>query len=156
MRKDVRSKRAYRPKPPFRIIEGLGTELYEQLSPNASWSLARLYGKFNGLNRNNLSLPYKEVTPPLSQRQFSLAIWELVGFGFVDIVRHGTLLHNCSIYALSDRWRSIQNQPQKWPEIKSIVSEIRSLQMESGVAGKRGQLYALRRKLLPGERPQYG
>ncbi|MBE3118440.1 MAG: hypothetical protein IMZ50_06775 [Candidatus Atribacteria bacterium] len=138
---------AYRPRPPFKIIEGVGTELFRRLSPWAVWTLARFYDKFTGKNRANLSLTYKEVKDTMSSVVFIRSIWELVGFGFLDILRFGRLERNASLYALSDRWRSLDD-PEKCEKIKSILEEIRELQRKRAVSYKRAQLNALRDRLL--------
>lgn len=139
---------AYRPRPPFKIIEGVDTEPFRHLSPWAVWILTRFYGKFTGKNRANLSLTYKEVKDTMSGVVFVRSIWELVGFGFVDILRHGRLERNASFYALSDRWRSLFDDPQKCSEIELILEEIRKLQRENGVSCKRAKLNAIRDRLL--------
>jgi len=139
--------RAYRPRPPFKIIEGVGTESFRHLSPYAVWVIARFYDKFNGKNRANLSLTYKEVKDTMSGAIFVRSVWELVGFGFIDIIRFGRLERNASLYALSDRWRSL-NDPGKCDEIESTLEEIRQLQRERAVSCKRSRLFALRNRLL--------
>jgi len=138
---------AYRPRPPFKIIEGIGTEPFRHLSPWAVWILAQFYSKFNGKNRANLSLTYSETESTMSSLVFTRSIWEIVGFGFLDVKRFGRLERNASVYALSDRWRSLDS-PQKCAEIEATLEKIRILQRETGVVGKRGQLCALRNRLL--------
>ena len=66
-----RGRRAYRPRPPFRIIEGWGTAPFDRLSPYSEWVLGKLYAKFNGFNRSNLSLTYGEVSAAMSGRVFN-------------------------------------------------------------------------------------
>jgi hypothetical protein len=138
---------AYRPRPPFKIIEGADTEPFRRLSPWAVWTLSRFYGKFNGKNRADLSLTYREVKDTMSSVVFIRSIWELVGFGFLNILRFGRLERNASLYALSDRWRSLDD-PEKCDKIKSILEEIRELQRKRAVSCKRAQLNALRNRLL--------
>ena len=82
---------AYKPKRPFKTIEGLGTELWMRLSRNAVFMLDRFYAKFNGYNHYNLSLTYDEVKDKMSGRLFTVALWELMGFGFIDRVQVGRL-----------------------------------------------------------------
>ena len=55
-----------------------------------------------GANEQNLKLPYSQVK--LSTRTTSKAIKHLVAVGLIDIVKHGGLFRQCSIYALSERW----------------------------------------------------
>jgi hypothetical protein len=121
-----------------------------------------LYSKFTGRNRSNLSLTYKEGrVAGVRDGRLTLAIWELMAFGFIKTVRWGRLERNCSIYGLDDRWRSVnghwkdgvhgpENPPAEWAAIKAGLREIQELQDRTGVPMKRNQLFLLRRKLLPG------
>lgn len=78
---------------------------------------------------------------------FVRSIWELIGYGFLDVRRFGRLERNASLYALSDRWRSL-NDPEKCGEIENTLREIRDLQRKRSVSCKRAQLSALRHRLL--------
>ena len=138
---------ACRPIPPFRIIEGIGTEPFRRLSPWAVWILAQFYAKFTGRNRSNLSVTYEEVEHTMSNLIFVRAVWELIGYGFIDVKRFGRLERNASLYTISDRWRGLDDPP-KCDKIVAILEEIKMLQREKGVVGKRGRLCALRNKLL--------
>ena len=147
---------AYRPKPPFKIVEGLGTEPCARLSEFAVWVLSRFYAKFTGMNRANLSLTYEEVKGNMSTTIFIRSIWELVGFGFIDIIRFGRLERNASLYALSDRWRSLVDDPKRMDQIAAILEEIKNLQRARSISCKRAKLAALRKRLLDHFRVQYG
>lgn len=60
--------------------------------------------KFNGKNAEDLSLTYNEMEPLMSRKTFSKAMKQLLGCGFVKLVRKGGLMRNPNIYALSDDW----------------------------------------------------
>ncbi len=139
----------YRPEPPFRIIEGIGTEPFKRLSPWAVWILAQFYARFNGEKENlyNLSLTYREVEAVMSNTLFIRAVWECVGFGFLDIRRFGRLERNASLYGLSRRWRGLTD-PQKCDRVEALLEDIKNLQREKGVELKRAKLCALRNRLL--------
>jgi hypothetical protein len=110
-RKSNTGKPAYRPSPPFRCVEGIESNAWKCLSRDAVWVLMEFYKKFNGRNRFNLSLTYKEVKGKISNGTFNKAIWELVSFGFLDVKRLGRLERNASIYGLSDRWKGFEDHP---------------------------------------------
>ena len=78
-------RRAYQPTAPFKTVEGVGTEPFKRLSAYAVYVLVRFYEKFNGYNRNELSLPYREIKKAMSGAVFSRSIWELIGYGFIDV-----------------------------------------------------------------------
>lgn len=141
-------RRAYHPTAPFSSVEGIGTEPFRRLSPPAIWVLLRFYEKFNGFNRADLSLTYREVKGTMSSLLFSRSIWELVGFGFLDIRRFGRLQKNCSIYSLSNRWRSFMANPQKCDQILNILNELERIQRERGSQEKRQRVWMLRNKLF--------
>lgn len=139
----------YSAQSPFKAIEGVDTWPFMRLSPCSVWVLTRFYCKWDGKikNRTNLSLTYKEIRDTMSGVVFLRSIWELIGYGFLDVRRFGRLERNASLYALSSRWRSL-NDPEKCGDIENTLREIRNLQRERSVSGKRAQLSALRHRLL--------
>ena len=60
----------------------------------------------------------------MSNTLFSRAIWELIGFGFIDARRFGRLEKNCSIYGLSNRWRRLNEDIKKLDEIERLLNKI--------------------------------
>ena len=120
-RTNNRSSKAYKPKPPFRSVEGIGSLAWDRLSPFAVFTLMEFYRKFDGFNRSNLTLSYKEVQPKIANGTFSKAIWELIGFGFIDVQRFGRLERNNSIYGLSNRWERVSQDPEKVIRIKKLL-----------------------------------
>src|SRR4030042_2897960 len=90
---------AYQPKRPFKTIEGIAEdvqgEAFRRLSPHSVWVLMRFYERFNGKNRSNLELTYAEVKHAMSGVLFTRSIWQLIGFGFVDVRRFGRLEAQC-------------------------------------------------------------
>ena len=119
---------AYRPKPPFKIVEGAGTPPFKKLNPEAVWVLLSLYGKFNGKNRADLSLTYRESKETMCSKVRGRATWQLLGYGFVDVVRWGRLERNCTIFALSDRWRSLC-APEAEPRLAKIEASLKEIQV---------------------------
>ena len=153
-RESKNKRRGYVPSPPFAIIEGSGTEPFDKLYPPAVWVLHRIYKKFNGLNRANLSCTYDEVKNIMSGRVFSRALWELIGFGFLDVKRFGRLERTCSIFALSDRWRRLcgSEAADRRAKIGVLLGDIERLKRESWPKDKkvekREQIRALRKRIF--------
>jgi len=147
-------RKAYRPRPPFKIIEGLGTPAFERLNPYAQWVLNKFYSRFDGRNRSNLSLSYAEVSPVMSGVIFSRAIWELIGFGFLDVRRWGRLERNASLYGLSDRWRRFcePGSETRLDKIAAQLQEVENLKRQKWPEGKKSEkrerIAALRHSLL--------
>lgn len=151
---DKNKRHAYRPRPPFRIAEGVGTEPFQLLSPEAVWTLLRLYAKFNGYNRADLSCTYDEVKDIMSGRVFSRALWQLIGFGFIDVKQFGRLERTCSIYTMSDRWRRLcgVESAARRADIGARLEEIERLKRESWPkdrqSEKRQRIAALRKSIF--------
>lgn len=139
---------AYKPKRPFKTIEGIGTEPWRRLSRNAVYVLNRFYAKFDGYNHDNLSLTYGEMKDKMSNRLFSTALWELMGLGFIDRVREGRLERECSIYRLSNRWRKLENEPKTLDEVESLLKKVEDLKREKGSVEKRIRIKELRIRAL--------
>jgi len=116
-----RSKVSYKPKLPFRSVEGTESPAYKRLSRDAVWVLMEFYRKFDGFNRHCLVLTYKEISDRISSGTFSKAIWELRAFGFMDTIRPGRLERNVSIYAFSNRWKKIKD-PKRLDRIEHLLS----------------------------------
>jgi hypothetical protein len=141
-------KKAYQPVPPFKTVEGVGTQPFNRLSPHSVWVLLRFYAKFTGFNRNDLSLTYGQVKSAMSNLLFSRSIWELIGFGFIDVKRFGRLERNCSIFSFSNRWRSLADDSKRCDAIQAILEEIEHLMRERGSAEKRARIRILRNSLF--------
>ena len=142
------SERAHKPRPPFRAIEGIGSEPFKCLSRNGIFVLVKIYEKFNGYNRYDISLTYSEVKKKMSNRLLADAIFENVAFGFVDIRRLGRLERTCSIYGLSNRWRKLDKHPQELAEIEVLLKQIKVLKRKKGGMKKRMKISELRKKVL--------
>ena len=134
-------KRAYRPRPPFAIVEGAGTPPFKKLDPEAVWVLLQFYAKFTGRNRINLSLTYREARETMSERVFSRAIWQLIGFGFIDVERWGRLERNCTLYGFSDRWRRLcgPEVEDRRTKIGATLEEIERLKREKWEEGRKSE-----------------
>ena len=144
----------YKPRSPFAIVEGAGTPPFNRLSPEAVWVLLKLYAKFNGKNRSDLSLTYRETKETMCSKVRSRATWQLLGYGFIDVKRWGRLERNCTIFALSDRWRRLY-APEAEPQldkIEAILKKIQILQREKCEGGskseKRQRIAALRKEVF--------
>ena len=139
---------AYKPKKPYRSVEGIGSMPWKKLSRNAVFVLNKFYEKFNGYNRYDLSLTYDEVKNKISNRPFSNALLELLAFGFIDIKRPGRLERECSIYGLSNRWRRLDEEPKILDEIEVSLKGIKNLKRKPGGQKKRMRINELRKKVL--------
>ena len=140
--------KAYKPKRPFCTVEGVGSNAWKRLSRNGVFVLMKFYEKYNGYNRYELSLTYREIKSKMSNTLFSRSIWELVGYGFIDVKRSGRLEKICSIYGLSHRWRKLNSQPEKLDQIQNHLLEIEELKRQPGSTNKRMKMYKLRNKVL--------
>ncbi len=116
----AKNRDAYKPKPPFKAVEGLGTEPWMRLSRNGAYVLDRFYANFTGRNRSNIELSYGKMKDKMSNRPFANAIWEVIGYGFIDIVKDGGLKKEPSVYRISDRWRKLVDHPGKLNEIQAM------------------------------------
>ena len=143
-----KKKNAYQPTRPFRTIEGIESEAFEKLDMGAIGILIRFYIKFDGHNRFNLSLTYREVKHKMSSLIFSRYIWQLIGYGFIDVRRFGRLERNCSLYGLSNRWKRLSTDPDKLDKIELFLDHIERMKRQPGCQKKRMKIYALRKKIL--------
>lgn len=84
----------------------------------------------------------------MSSRLFTTALWELMGFGFIDRVRLGKLERECSIYRLSNRWRKLENDLKILDEIELILEKVEKLMRKKGGAEKRMRMNKLRNRIL--------
>lgn len=139
---------AYSPTPPFRTVEGIESAVYSRLHVSSVWVLMEFYIKFNGFNRSNLSLTYKEVGHKMSTLIFSRSIWQLIGFGFIDVKRSGRLERNCSLYGLSNRWCRLSENPKRLNEIQSKLDKIEEMKRKKGNVKKRMEMEKLRKEVL--------
>ena len=149
----------YKPRPPFKIVEGVGTAPFKRLDPFAQFVLFRFYEKFTGRNRFDLSLTYGEIHPSMSSGIFNRSIWQLIGFGFLDVRRWGRLERNASLYGLSDRWRRLceGDSEKQLDKIAATLTEVESLKRRKWEEGrkseKREHIAALRHSLLKVQEP---
>ncbi len=141
MSRNFSGNEAYKPKRPFKCIEGLGTEPWMRLSRNAAYVFDRFHKKFNGYNRSNLALTYNEMKEKMSNRLFSGSLWETIGFGFIDIIKSGGLQRSCTIYGLSNRWRKLCDAPEKLDKIQALLKEIENLRRKPGSVDKRMNIH---------------
>jgi len=156
MRKDERRARAhqagvrqaYQPKRPFKTVEGVGSEAWKKLDIGAAGLLMEFYSKFDGFNRSNLSVTYSEVKTKMSSLIFTRWIWQRIGYGFLEVKRWGSLERKCSIYGLTDRWRTLSEHPDKLEKIKSMLNEIELLKRQPRRLGKLDEIRVLRHAIV--------
>ncbi len=117
--------------------------------------LMEFYNKFNGYNRYNLSVTYNEVKNKMSSLIFSRYLWQLIGFGFLDIRRTGRLMRHCSLFGISNRWRELSREPEKLAKIEMLLKHIEILKRKPGSQKKRMQMWQYRNEILKlGQHPQ--
>ena len=141
-------KKAYKPRQPFRTVEGVGTPPWKKLDMGAVGVFMEFYDKFNGYNRYDLSLTYIEVKNKMSSLLFTRYLWQLIGFGFLDIRRTGRLMRKCSLFGISDRWRELSEEPEKLDEIEKLLKQIEHLKRQPSSQKKRMKMWELRNKIL--------
>ena len=147
-RRNKENRKAYQPKQPFRTVEGFGTSAWKKLDMTAYGVLMRFYDKFNGFNRYDLSLTYKEVKDKISSLLFTRFVWQLIGFGFIDVRRFGRLERNCSLFGLSNRWRKLSDETEKLDEIERLLNQVELLKRQPGSQRKRMKMWELRKRIL--------
>ena len=147
-RRNKEDKKAYKPRQPFSSVEGIGTLAWRKLDLRSIGVLMKFYEKFNGYNRYNLSLTYKEVKPLLSSLLFSRSLWQCIGFGFVDVIRFGRLERQCSLFGLSNRWKRLCKEPEKLEKIDMLLKRIDYLKRQPGSQKKRMEIWELRNKII--------
>ena len=108
----------------------------------------KFYEKFNGYNRDDLSLTYSEMKSKITCRPFTSALWEVIGFGFLDRKKDGGLERRCNIYGFSNRWRNLEGENEKLDEIEKHLKRIEELKRQPGDAEKRREINRLRAELL--------
>jgi len=139
---------AYKPKKPYKSVEGLGSKPWLKMTRHGAYVLDRFYAKFNGFNRDDLSLTYAEVKDKMSNRLFTAGLWEVFGFGFIDRIRPGRLERQCSIYRISNRWRKLENNPESLDDIERFLKEILELGRKKASLENRMQINQLRKRVL--------
>jgi len=82
---------------------------------------------------------------------FSKAIWELIGFGFIDVKRFGRLERNNSIYALSDRWKRMSLDSKRLHKIEKLLAhaeKVKHINTPSHLDGDEKSKFGIRRRQL--------
>lgn len=147
--------KAYKPKKPFRTVERIGTLSWKKLDMGAIGIFMEFYNKFNGYNRYDLSLTYREIKDKMSSLIFTRYLWQLIGYGFLDIRRTGRLMRNCSLFGISNRWRKLNEEPEKLNEIEKLLNQVELLKHQPGDQKKRMKMAKLRNRILKlGEHPK--
>lgn len=123
--KKVKSYKPHQPRKPFKCVEGIGSETMRKLNSFDVLVLTMLYEKFNGYNRNNLDLPFREVKERISKPTFFKSIQRLIAFGFLYVVKKGRINPDktYSIYGLSDSWRKFEKEPAELDRIEKLLEE---------------------------------
>lgn len=103
---------AYNPKKPFITVEGIKSKPWKKLTPNDVFVLIEFYRKFNGFNKDNLSLTYKEEKKKMAPATLLKSKWRLIGYGFLYPTRWGRGRKEPSLYGLSHNWKTLNRDPE--------------------------------------------
>jgi hypothetical protein len=91
----------------------------------------------------------------MSSLIFTRYLWQLIGYGFLDIRRTGRLMRNCSLFGISNRWRKLNEEPEKLNEIEKLLNQVELLKHQPGNQKKRMKMAKLRNRILKlGEHPK--
>lgn len=101
----------------------LESAAYKTLSCTACWLYAELKYEWRGKKKNEIKLTYSDIKERKKThfRAISKAFLELEIFGFIDVIQRGGLFKGASIYALSDRWKEISDDPEKLKQANIIL-----------------------------------
>jgi hypothetical protein len=110
----------------------------------AAGLLMEFYSKFDGFNRSNLSVTYRDVKAKIFSLLFTRWIWQLIGYGFLEVKQWGKLERKCSIYGFTDRWRTPSEHPGKLEKIESMLKETNLLKKQPRRLGKLDRIRAWR------------
>lgn len=96
---------------------------YKALSFAAIWLLLELRKQWAGGDANKIKLSYSKIKKirKIHSRIISRAFIELEVLGFINIVKRGGLFKGASVYALSDHWQEISEDPEKLKQAKIIL-----------------------------------
>lgn len=85
---------------------------WTSLSFGAVWVYIELRKSFeyNKGGNSHLVLPYSEVSWKMNARTFKSKKQELLDKGFIRVVKHGGLMNNPTVYALSSNWEKISRE----------------------------------------------
>lgn len=80
---------------------------WTSLSFGATWVYIEMRKTFDYEKGGNdhLVLPYSSVRWKMNSATFSKYLKELIRYGFLRIVKHGGLMRQSTVHALSDEWR---------------------------------------------------
>jgi len=81
------------------------SKAWEELDSYDKEAFTHIAIKYNGKNKVDLSLTYKEANRLQSNHRFKDSIDHLVEYGFIDVIESGGVWKKCNIYGLSERWR---------------------------------------------------
>jgi hypothetical protein len=81
----------------------------------------RGFARYQIVNDGEFTFPYSEaLLRGLSSNQFSRALKDLYGFGFIDVKQFGSgMLEDPTIFTLSNRWQNFQKpnfEAKEWPK----------------------------------------
>jgi len=108
--------------PPFVMLpnELINSKAWKELSCYARVVYIEIKHKYNGKNDDNLSYTYREGIEIMSSKRLTKALGELVNNGLIDVVRSGGLYRKCTIFGLSDRWKSYDQENFKIGKLKVL------------------------------------
>jgi hypothetical protein len=105
---------------------------FQELTVHAKWLYVEFLLRYNGKNKYNISFTQKEAEKIMSTKAFKKARNQLIERGFIDLIRRGGLWKQCSIFALSDRWRKYGTPEFEKVNIKDILPPIYKHKFSNG------------------------
>ena len=105
------------------------------VSTNGLWAYIRIRQKYNGYNKNNLSLVHREIKYKIksSATYYNVIIPELIRLGLIEIVKKGGLHKQPNIYGLSDDWKYITESMQ---DVSKLSNPTNNKELKINYLGK--------------------
>lgn len=114
-----------KPKKYLRLADNMmNSKAWLKLSCFAIALYVTIKAKYNFTNENDLSFTYQEGYKLMAKATFTKALDELIDYGFIYIVRQGTLNKECTIFGLSSEWRFYDTSAF---EVKHRVKRIKKI-----------------------------
>lgn len=97
---------------------------FQELTIHAKWLFVEFKKRYNGKNKYNISFTQTESKEIMAISTFNKSRNQLIEKGFIDLIRRGGLWQQCSIFALSERWRKYGTPEFEKKNIKEIFPPI--------------------------------
>ncbi len=126
MNKTVKRKKSKTNNGPFVKLDNeiIDSKPFQELTIHAKWLYVEFKKRYNGKNKYNISLTQKESKAIMAINTFNKSRNQLIEKGFIDLIRRGGLWKQCSIFALSERWRKYGTPEFEKINIKDILPPI--------------------------------